>query len=114
MEPNMEKDRAMRAVDNPFVLNLFNMIHVFLTVSSAVFRPKKLQVRCKNCERADNQKKSYEMEPNPSKDRAMHEEHMCRSEMNSFLDSSVYIRILKYLATGLQRPLGTYRPPAEG
>jgi hypothetical protein len=39
--------------------------------------PKKLKIRekkCENCERADkNQSEIHKSEPNPSKDRAMHE-----------------------------------------
>jgi hypothetical protein len=41
-----------------------------------MLRSKKLEIqkKCKNCERADkNQKECNEIEPNPSKDRAMPE-----------------------------------------
>ena len=46
-------------------------------VSSVVLRPKKLEIQkrnCKNCTRAEKTKiLCREIEPNPSKDRAMHE-----------------------------------------
>jgi hypothetical protein len=45
-------------------------------VSSVMFRPEKLKIRKKsvNCERVDkNQTECHEIEPNPSKDRVMHE-----------------------------------------
>jgi hypothetical protein len=44
-------------------------------VSSVVLRPKTLEIRKKseNCKRAKNQILCHEIEPNPSKDRAMHD-----------------------------------------
>jgi hypothetical protein len=66
---------------------------------------------CKLKEPSDkNQTECYEIEPNPSKDRAMPEwdNHSFWDEFTKFtffLDSSIHIRILKqvpkYIATGL-------------
>jgi hypothetical protein len=64
----------------------------------------------------------HEIEPNPSKDRAMH-----KGDNPSFWDEfikftffstiffmfRIFNQVPKYLATGLYRPSGTYSPPAE-
>jgi hypothetical protein len=72
-------------------------------VSSEMLRPKKFEIPT-NCERAEKTK-CHEIEPNPSKDRAMHE-----GDNLSFWDefvkfTSIHIHIFKqvpkYLATGL-------------
>ena len=84
-------------------------------VSSVVLEPKKLEVRKKNVKSVKSRKNQilcHEIEPNPSKERAMHE-----GDNPSFLDefmkfyflldtcSFIHIRIFqqipKYLATGL-------------
>jgi hypothetical protein len=53
----------------------------------------------------ENQTECHEIEPNPSKDRAMREGDNPSFLDEFFLDSSIYVRILKqvlrYLATGL-------------
>ena len=70
-------------------------------VSSVVLGPKKVEVQTKEgekCEEPKNQLLCHEIEPNPSKDRAMHEgdnpsflgEFM---KFNFLLDSFIHIRI---------------------
>jgi hypothetical protein len=64
----------------------------------------------------------HEIEPNPWKDRAMHEgdNPSFRYEfinfvffLTIFIFFGIFKQEPKYLATGLHRPLGTYSPPAE-
>jgi hypothetical protein len=83
---------------------LMHQIHISTNwVSSVKLKPKKLEIRihCENCKRAWGKNKTtecHEIEPNPSKNRAMHLGWM-RFEMNLwitfFLDSSIHIRIFK-------------------
>ena len=79
-------------------------------VSSVVLGSKKLEVRNKNVKRVKSRKNEilcHEIEPNPSKDRAMHEgdNPSFLDEFYFLLDSFIHIRISKqipkYLATGL-------------
>ena len=82
-------------------------------ILSVVLRPKKVgnPKNCEKCERTEeDQKLCHEIEPNPSKDRAMHEgdNPLFWDELIKFYFLSwqfIYIRIFKqvpkYLATGL-------------
>jgi hypothetical protein len=87
-------------------------------VTSVMLRSKKLEIRKKKWKsRRKKAKQRHEINPNPSKDRAMPE-----GDNPSFWDefikfTSMHIRILKqvpkYLATGLYRPSGNISPPAK-
>jgi hypothetical protein len=65
--------------------------------------PKMLEIRGRGVktDRADkNQNESHEIEPNPSKDKTMHEGdnpsfYKCYYKIYIFLKSSIHIRILK-------------------
>jgi hypothetical protein len=81
-------------------------------VSSVMHRPKKLERG--GTERADkNQIESHETEPNPSKDRAMHEGDNPLFKIYLFLDSSIHIRIFQQVPKVLRYWSRIYSPLAE-
>jgi hypothetical protein len=68
-----------------------------------VIRPIKLEIRktnFKNCKRAKNQILYHEIEPNPSKNRVMHDGDNPSFEMNVLGGAeSIYVHMLIYMIT---------------
>jgi hypothetical protein len=93
-------------------------------VSSVVLGPKKLEIRkiVKGVKEPEKQTLCHEIEPNPWKDRTIHERDN-PSFWNEFIKKNIFFlselfifvfkKVPKYLATGLKRPSGTNSPPAE-
>jgi hypothetical protein len=80
MELHPSKDRAMLEGDNPCKIHtipiLMHQMHIsIIYISSVMLRPKKFEICNVMTIKTPNRHKMecHEMEPNPSKNRAMHD-----------------------------------------